>query len=125
MNNVTLVGNLGRDPEVRFTGNGTAVCTLNVATSERIKKDGAWVPHTEWHSVVVWGKSAENCGQYLAKGRKVGVIGKLRTRSWEKDGVKRYSTEVVADNVEFLSPGEGGGGGEGADAPGDDEIPFG
>lgn len=97
MNNVTLVGNLGADPELRETGSGKSVTSFRIATSEYGDK-------TEWHSIVVWGNQAESCAQYLSKGSKVAVNGRLQTRQWEdKDGNTRYTTEIVANNVEFLS----------------------
>lgn len=105
MNKVFLVGRLGQDPELKYTPTQVAVCTLNVATTEYAKgSDGQKKEITEWHRVVVFGKSAENCSTYLAKGSMVGVDGKLRTRSWEdQSGQKRYVTEIVTDNVQFLS----------------------
>lgn len=117
VNKVILVGNLGRDPELRYTQSGTAVCQLNLATTRTYTKGGPGgerVEETEWHRVVVWGKQAEHCSNYLSKGRQVYVEGRLQTRSYDdKDGIKRYSTEVVADTVQFLSGGSGGGGGGG------------
>ena len=111
LNKVMLIGNLGRDPEVKYTPNQTAVCTLNIATSDRRKDDsGNWVEQTEWHRVVVFGKTAENCAQYLKKGRSVYVEGRLRTNKWkDKEGNDRYTTEIVAGTVQFLSQGAGGG----------------
>jgi len=104
MNKVILIGHLGADPEVRYTTGGTAVCNLRVATSERKKdRDGEWGEHTEWHSVVVWDKSAENCREYLRKGSQVAVDGSLQTRKWQdNDGNDRYSTEIKAWKVHFL-----------------------
>ena len=105
-NRVVILGNIGQDPELRRTQNGSAVVTLSVATNEKIKgKDGeADRDLTEWHRVVVWNKSAENCAKYLAKGRTVLVEGRLQTRSWEdKTGNKQYTTEIVAHNVQFIS----------------------
>ena len=100
---VILVGNLGQDPELRHTANGTAVANLSIATNESWKdKQGNKQEHTEWHHVVVWGPRAEACQKYLAKGRQVLVTGKLRTRSWEKDGITRYRTEIMAADVQFL-----------------------
>jgi len=106
MNRVVLVGRLGRDPKVKTTGNGNSVCTLSLATEERWT-DGAGTKQqrTEWHNVVVWGKQAEACGQYLAKGRQVLVEGALRTRKYEHGGVTRFATEIVASHVEFLGDG--------------------
>lgn len=107
LNQVTLVGNLGRDPEVRFTAGAQAVANFSIATSEKWKdKEGKQQERTEWHRIVAWGKLAELCGEYLKKGKQVAVVGKLQTREWEKDGVKRYSTEIVARDVVFLGGGE-------------------
>jgi single-strand DNA-binding protein len=113
VNKVILIGNLGRDPEVRFTGGGRAVANFRIATSEVFSDaQGQRQERTDWHNIVVWGKQAETCGQYLAKGRQVYIEGSLRTRSYDdKDGNKRYVTEVVAQRVQFLGGGGGGGGG--------------
>jgi single-strand DNA-binding protein len=130
-----LVGNLGKDPEVRFTPNGRALAKFPVATSERwTDQDGNKQERTEWHNVVVWGKQAETCGQYLSKGRQVFVEGSIRSRQYDdKDGNKRYITEIVARDVRFLG---GGGrapqeaavsappGEEGGAPPEEDDIPF-
>lgn len=147
VNKVILVGNLGRDPELRYTKNGQAVANFSLATTDNFtSKDGQKEERTEWHRVVAWAKTAELCAQYLAKGRSVYVEGQLRTREWEdKEGHKRQTTEVHAQTVQFLGPrgqagqggqgGAGGGGGgpranePGASAtsdapPADDEIPF-
>lgn len=111
VNKVILVGNLGKDPEVRYIQSGNAVCTLRLAVTERVKDgENGYKDQTEWVDVVVWGKSAENCGQYLAKGRQVYVEGRLQTREYEKDGVKKYKTEVIARDVQFLGGGEKGAG---------------
>lgn len=108
VNKVILIGNLGRDPELRYTPTGSAVCTLNIATTESWNDSGNRQEKTEWHRVVVWNKQAENCAKYLAKGRTVFIEGKLQTRSWDdKDGQKRYSTEIVAQTVQFLGGGAG------------------
>lgn len=114
INKVILIGNLGRDPEMRYTQGGTAVCTLNIATTRSFTKNEERVEETEWHRVVVWAKQAEFCNQYLSKGRQVYVEGRLQTRSYDdKDGIKRYSTEVVADTVQFLGGrGESDSGGD-------------
>jgi single-strand DNA-binding protein len=106
VNKVILIGNLGRDPEIRYTTNGQAVANFTMATSEvRTNKDGNKVESTEWHRVVAWGRLAEICGEYLSKGKTVYIEGALRTRSWEdKDGKKRWTTEVVARNMQILSP---------------------
>ena len=141
MNKAIIVGRLGRDPEVRTTQGGTAVCTLAVATTDREKVGGEWQSVTEWHQVVVWGRQAELCGEHLAKGSSVSVIGRIKRRKYKaKDGSDRESLEIVADDVEFVGPkqgassGSGFGGGSGAGKPatsgrgrGDDfsgDIPF-
>lgn len=104
MNQVTIFGNLGAAPESRQTASGLAVTNLSVATNERVKQQGEWTDHTEWHRVTVFGKQAEVCNQYLAKGSKVLVTGKLRTRKFtDKQGQERWSTEILADSVEFGS----------------------
>lgn len=104
VNKVLLLGNLGKDPEVRYTPNQTAVCTFTLATGERRKdQSGNWVEHTEWHTVVVFGKTAENCGNYLKKGRQAFVEGRIQTRKWQdKEGRDRYTTEIIASNVQFV-----------------------
>jgi single-strand DNA-binding protein len=154
VNKVILVGNLGADPELKYTPSNRPVCNLSIATNEVFKdKGGQRQERTEWHRVTVWGEQAENCSKYLAKGRMVYIEGRLQTRSWDDktDGKKRYSTEIVADRVTFLGTGgaeagggqkRAGGGGrgwgeEGASSPpaepeghgggpppGDDDIPF-
>lgn len=108
VNKVILVGRLGNDPEIRYTQQGVAVTNFNIATSENwVDKAGLKQERTEWHRIVVWGKMAETCSQYLAKGRQVFVEGRLQTRQWEdKDGGKRYTTEVVAATVQFLDRGD-------------------
>ena len=119
VNKVILIGNLGADPEKRFTGSGAAVTTFNIATTDRWNdKQGQKQERTEWHRIVVWGAQAENCAQYLAKGRPVYIEGRLQTRQWDdKDGNKRYTTEVVAQRVQFLgSPTGRTGAGAGATA---------
>lgn len=128
VNKVIIVGNLGRDPEVRFTQGGGAVCNLSVAVGERVKKGEAWEDHTEWFRVVVFGKTAENAGNYLQKGRQVYVEGKLRQREYEKDGQKQRSTEVVADVLQWLGSGKGEGAAAKPAAPTQaidaDDLPF-
>jgi single-strand DNA-binding protein len=105
VNKVILVGNLGADPEVRYTASGTAVARFNVATTERFKgQDGNWQDRTEWHRVVAWSKLAEICGQYLSKGSQVYIEGKIQSSTWEKDGVKRTSYEIRADTMQILGP---------------------
>ncbi len=138
-NRVILLGHLGKDPELRYTQSGTPVCRLSVATSRKFKgKDEQLVEETEWHRVVVWGTSAKNCGQYLAKGRQVHVEGRLQTQKWtDKEGVDRYVTEIVADGVQFVGSGspakneqKTNDGGHGYDANNtrpdgfEDNIPF-
>jgi len=104
VNKVILIGNLGADPELRYTNTGTAVANFRIATNEVwTDKNGERQERTEWHQIVVWGKQGENCGKYLKKGRPVFVEGRLQTRSWEdQSGNKRYTTEVVAQAVQFL-----------------------
>ncbi len=108
-----LIGNLGQDPEVRYTQSNTAVATLSIATSERFKdSNGEYQERTEWHRVVAWGRTAEICQQYLSKGSKVYIEGPIQTRQWEdKDGQKRYTTEIKALQMVMLdSRGNAGGG---------------
>jgi single-strand DNA-binding protein len=103
LNKVMLVGRLGRDPEQRHTKNGTAVANFSMATTERYKDDaGAARERTEWHNVVAWAKLADFAAQYLRKGMLIYVEGRLQTRSWEKDGQKHYSTEIVAGTINFM-----------------------
>ncbi len=131
LNKVMLIGNLGRDPELRYTADGTPVANFSIATSARWRNaEGEMQEQTEWHDVVAWRRLAEIVGEYLKKGSQVFVEGKLKTRSWEgKDGQKRYRTEVVVDNMMMLSGrGEPGApAGEGGFQPeqiSDDDIPF-
>jgi single-strand DNA-binding protein len=143
INKAIIIGRLGNDPEVRYTPSGAAVTKFSVATSEewKDKTSGEKKERTEWHRITAWGKLGELCGEYLAKGRQVYVEGRIQTSSYDdKDGVKRYSTEIVASDVQFLSPresGAGGGrpsgggaapprdmGGSQGPPPGDDDIPF-
>lgn len=104
VNKVILIGRLGGDPEVRYTTNGGAVANFNLATNESwTDKNGQKQERTEWHRVVIWGKMAELCGQYLSKGRQAYVEGRLQTREWnDKEGNKRYTTEIVAQSIQFL-----------------------
>ena len=115
VNKAILVGNLGRDPELRHTPNGQAVVNFTLATSETwTDKSGERQERTEWHRIVVWGRTAEMCNQYLSKGRTVYVEGRIQTREWEdKEGNKRYTTEINAQNVNFIGPRTDGGGGGG------------
>jgi single-strand DNA-binding protein len=113
---VQLIGNLGKDPEVKYTPQGTPVAKLTIATNERYKdKDGQWQDRTEWHNVVLWQRLAEIAGEYLKKGGKVYIEGRLQTRSWDdkQTGQKKYMTEVVASDLILL-----GGRGEGAEGGG-------
>ena len=108
VNKVILVGNLGADPELKYTPSNKAVCNLSVATNEQWKDaSGAKQERTEWHRVTVWAEQAETCAKYLAKGRSVYVEGRLQTRSYENDSVKRYATDIVATRVVFLGDGKG------------------
>ena len=117
VNKVILIGNLGADPELKYTPSQRPLCNLRIATTDVYKdKAGVRQEKTEWHRVTVWGDQAENCNKYLAKGRSVYVEGRLQTRSYDKDGQKHYATDIVADRVVFL--GSGGGGGEGRGAGG-------
>ncbi|APG27750.1 single-stranded DNA-binding protein [Syntrophotalea acetylenivorans] len=104
VNKVILVGNLGKDPELRYTASGTAVCNFSIATTESYKdRDGNRQEKTEWHNIVVWRQLAEICGKYLAKGKQIYIEGKLQTRKWEdRDGNPRYTTEIVADQMQML-----------------------
>ena len=115
VNKAIILGHLGRDPELRYLQSGQPVCKLNIATSRRYtNKNNEAVEETEWHRVSVWGKQAEHCNNFLTKGRQVYVEGRLRTSSYDKDGQKHYTTEIVADTVQFIGGrGEGGGGAEG------------
>jgi single-strand DNA-binding protein len=153
VNKVILIGNLGKDPEVRSTPSGQSVASFTLATNRRWKdKTGNRQEETEWHSIVVWGKQAEIAGQYLKKGKQIYLEGRLQTRSWEdrQSGEKKYKTEIVCDNFQMLgqrgdmdmdrggsgggpSYDEGGGGGGGSyggggggygGEPEDDDIPF-
>ena len=104
INKAIIVGNLGADPEIRHTQSGTQVTNFNVATTERYKnKDGEQVDETEWHRIVAWQRLAEICGEYLTKGSKVYIEGKIQTRKWQdKDGNDRYTTEIVAREMKML-----------------------
>lgn len=145
LNKVMLIGNLGKDPEVRYTTSGQAVASFNLATSEKFKnKSGEWEERTEWHRVTLWGKLAEIAGEYLAKGKTVYIEGRLQTRKWtDRDGNDKYTTEIVGDKMQMLGgKGDGGsssGGGTRRPAAGgvsdttvsydeppfqDDDIPF-
>ncbi len=140
INKVILVGNLGRDPEIRYTPSGVAVANFTIATTERWKdkNSGEMQEKTEWHRIVAWRRLGEICGEYLSKGRQVYIEGKLQTNQWEKDGVTRYTTEIVATEMKMLGSKTQGDGYKPADQsqvpeysgpplPGtqnDDDIPF-
>jgi len=125
INKVILIGNLGKDPEVRYSQSGDAIATFNVATTEVWKKqDGGKEEQTEWHRIVAFKRLAEICGEYLSKGSKVYIEGRLQTRKWQdKEGGTRYTTEIVARDMKMLSPKGGGSGSAGGDG-GMDEPPF-
>ncbi len=136
LNRCTIIGNLGADPEMRYTANGNAVTEFRVATSRQYTSaDGERVEETEWFPVVTWARLAETCSQYLSKGRQVYVEGRMKTRSWDGEcGKKHYRTELIADTVKFLGSRDGAQGSQfepgvavGADAEGDteaDDLPF-
>ena len=134
MNKAMIIGNLGSDPEVRYTQNETPVATFSVASTERWKdSDGNKQEHTEWHRVVAWGKLAKICGEHLNKGDKVFIEGKLRTRKWEdQEGTTRYTTEINARELEMLggrqdsagSPPNGNTVGDNVEPPMPDDVPF-
>ena len=138
LNKVFLMGNLTRDPELKYTPQGTAVCDFAIALNEKFKaKDGTWQEKVHYIDIAAWGRTAEVCGEYLKKGRPVFVEGRLNQDRWEQYGQKRSKVRVTADRVQFLgTPGGGGGGGprgESAEAPaeagpepgpGDQEPPF-
>lgn len=140
LNKVMLIGNLGKDPEVRYTTSGTAVASFSLATSEKFKnKNGEWEERTEWHNVTLWSRLAEIAGEYLSKGKTVYIEGRLQTRKWQdRDGRDRYTTEIVGEKMQMLSGrGEGGGRTKSTGEPSyepssyeepvfnpDDDIPF-
>ena len=128
INKVTLIGNLGADVEIRYTQDGTPAASFTVATTERWKgKDGQMQEQTEWHRVTAWRRLAEICGEYLSKGSRVYIEGKLKTRSYEQDGQKRYVTEIVASEMKMLSPSKKGvSGGDNSHEPSQvgDDVPF-
>jgi single-strand DNA-binding protein len=119
LNKVQLIGNLGADPEVRYTAGGQPVANLRIATTEKFRgRDGQIVEHTEWHRIVVWGKQAESCKQYLSRGRQVYVEGSLEAREWtDKEGAKHTNTEIKALRILFLGGRETGQPGQAASAP--------
>ena len=124
VNKVILIGNLGRDPETRYTADGAAVTNITIATSDKWKDKatGEMKEATEWHKVAFFGRLAEVAGEYLKKGRPVYVEGKLRTRKWQdKEGLDRYTTEIIADNMQLLGSREGMGGAAGGDVDAGEE----
>ena len=146
VNKAILVGNLGRDAEMRFTGGGTPVATVSLATTEKFTdRDGQKREDTQWHRIVIWGKTAESLHEYLTKGKQIYVEGRIQTKEWtDKEGAKKQTTEIRADKVVLLSSGPGGGGGGSrssgsrerysddsgpsdgghVEPPSDDDIPF-
>ncbi len=134
MNKAMIIGNLGSDPEVRYTQNETPVATFSVASTKRWKdSNGNKQEHTEWHRIVAWGKLAEICGEHLHKGDKVFIEGKLRTRKWEdQDGITRYTTEIIARELEMLGGRQDGAGslpdgntvGDNGEPPTPEDVPF-
>lgn len=126
VNKVILIGRLGSDPEIRNTPTGATVGNLNLATNRSYKgKDGSWVEETDWHSIVLWQKNAENAKEYLQKGSKVYIEGRLQTRSWDdKDGKKQYTTEVVCENMQFLDSRNTQTQAPPTAPPDDESVPF-
>ena len=143
LNKVMLIGNLGKDPEVRYTTSGQAVASFSLATTDKFKnkQTNEWEEKTEWHRVTLWGKTAEIAGEYLSKGRTVYIEGRLQTRKWtDRDGNERSTTEIVGERMQMLGSGKGDGGGAAARKPDaghsepvavpeeppfqDDDIPF-
>lgn len=146
LNRVMLIGNLGQDPDVRYSANGNAIANVSIATAEGKKdQNGDWQDHTEWHKLIFFGKTAEVAKDYLRKGSKIYIEGRLQTRSWEKDGIKRYTTEIVVSQLLMLDGRNDSQGGQpqntGSRAPstpppsntsddrynnkmGDDDLPF-
>jgi single-strand DNA-binding protein len=119
LNRVTIIGNLGKDPEVRYSQSGTAVANMRLGATERRKDGDSWQDHTEWFTVICFGKTAENAGRFLKKGRQVFVEGRLQTRQWQdKENQTRYTTEVVANQLIFLGGGKEGGAESGGFAAG-------
>ncbi|MFA5111334.1 MAG: single-stranded DNA-binding protein [Desulfobaccales bacterium] len=132
MNRAILIGNLGADPDLRYTPGGTAVCKFSLATTRRFTdRDGQKQQKTEWHRIVAWAKLAEICGQYLTKGKQVMIEGRIEYGSYEKDGVKHYTTDIIAENMQMLG-GLGQGNGTREEEPfgpppggvENDDIPF-
>ena len=140
LNKAMIIGRLGRDPEMRYTPDGVAIANFSIATSEewKDKNTGEKKEKTEWHRIIAFRRLAEICGEYLTKGKQVYIEGRLQTRSWEKDGITRYTTEVIADKMQFLDTKSDSGGYQGraqsdttaydnyinAKSDSDDDIPF-
>lgn len=135
LNSVTLVGNLTRDPELRHTPSGTAVATMRIAVNDRVKRSGEWEDAAYYFDITVWAGLAENCAQYLSKGKKVGIVGKLTWREFEHNGNQQQRVEITAFTVEFLSPRDdsgsssfsapaSAGSGDFPAADADSDIPF-
>ena len=124
VNKAILIGNLGKDPELRYTPSGQAVASFSLATSERYKdKEGNWQERTDWHNIVVWGRQGETVKEYLKKGRSCYVEGRIQTRSYDdREGNKKWVTEIIASRIQFLG-GRGEGGGSSAGAPEDMSAP--
>ena len=125
LNKVQLIGNLGKDPELKYTSAGVAVATFSIATSDSWKdQEGNLQERTEWHNIVAWRKLAEICGEWLKKGKRIYIEGRLQTRNYEKDGVKRYITEIVADQMIMLDGGpRSSNGGSEPEAPSSEAVP--
>ena len=121
VNKAILIGNLGKDPELRYTSSGQAVASFSLATTDRYKdKDGNWQERTDWHNIVVWGRQGETAKEYLSKGRSAYIEGRIQTRSYDdKDGNKKWITEIVASRVQFLG-GRGEGGSKSAESSNSD-----
>lgn len=124
VNKVILIGNLGRDPEARYSKTGALMCSFSLACTEKFTTNGEKKERTEWVKIVTFGKLAELAEKYLSKGSPVYIEGRLQTREWEKDGVKRYTTEVVANTIQFLGGNDRRKNDPGPEAPPDEEIPF-
>ena len=126
VNKVILIGRLGADPEIRYTADGQPVANFRMATSGRwTDKNGQRQERTEWHRIVAFGKLAETCGEYLTKGRLVYIEGRLQTRSYEdRDGIKRYVTEIVAQNMQMLGPKPDAGPAADDEPPPEEDLPF-
>ncbi len=126
VNKVILVGHLGADPEMKYGSSGNPFTTFNLATTEGWVKDGQKEERTEWHRIIAFGKLAEICAKYLHKGKQIYIEGRLQTRSWEQDGIKRWSTEIIAGNMQMLGSRDGGqGGGQGGTYGGAQNNSFG